>query len=788
LDSPHNLPTRLSSFIGRQDELAQVRELLHTQRLLTLTGAGGCGKTRLALQVASEFADTCEDGAWLVELDALGDPSLLPQTVASALDVHEQKGRSPTETLIDDLRPRRLLLVLDNCEHLVQAVAELTSALLQACPTLVILATSREPLGVDGEAIWAIPPMSLEHAEAGREGTAHRRPATAIPRSEAVELFVARAEVAAPGFQLTSENMAAVEEICSRLDGMPLAIELAAAKLRALSVQDVAEHLDDRFHLLTGGSRTSPPRQQTLEATLDWSYALLSESERMILRRLSVFAGGCSWPAAEAVCAGGGVTRGEVIEILPHLVDKSLVLAIVQGAGGTRYRLLETIRQYAWQRLLESGEASAVRARHARTFLEFARQAVMKSTKFPAVVEVEAVSRWEVEHDNFRAALAWSLSPDGDRELGMRMSSTLSQFWQMRGYLTEGRRWREALLADEEGVSAEARAEAWSLAGHARIYDEQIDDGEVCFQKSMNLYEELGDRVGVAWQKAWLGWVGVARAEYERVASLARSAAEVLREAGDDLGTAVALVGWGEAEYLQGNFVEAESHFNDSLAAARKLSNPYIVGRRLTRLGQVAHARSNHEQALDLIEEGLTTCMSAGDNSGATMALSALAGVALSQHQASWAARLLGAVARLEEQAGSAMWYVDRLEYHRSLMQARSQLPTPDFDAAWRIGRSMTLDQAVEHAGRKPETASERRALKEEFEGLTEREREVATWLAQGKSNREIAEAMTVGVRTVETYVTRILNKLGFDSRVQIATWAIEKGLAAPGPQTPPPD
>jgi predicted ATPase/DNA-binding CsgD family transcriptional regulator len=784
----NNLPTRLSSFVGREDEMAQVRELLGTRRLLTLTGAGGCGKTRLAIQVASEFTDTWEDGVWLVELDALGDPALLPQTVASTLGVREQKGRTPTETLIEYLDPRRLLLVLDNCEHLVQAVAEFASTLLQSCPTLVILATSREPLGVDGEAIWAIPPMSLEHAEAGRSGSSHRRQAGALPRSEAVELFVARAAVAAPDFELTADNTAAVEEICSRLDGMPLAIELAAARLRALSVQDVAEHLDDRFHLLRGGSRTSPPRQQTLEATLDWSFALLSDTERMILRRLSAFAGGCSWPAAEAVCTGDGVTRGEVLEVLPHLVDKSLVQAIVQSSGGTRYRLLETIRQYVWQRLLESGEAPAVQARHARTFLEFAKQGVMKGTKFPSVVEVAAISRWEVEHDNFRAALAWSLSPDGDRELGMRMSSTLSQFWQMRGYLTEGRRWREALLADAQGVSADARAEAWSLAGHARIYDERIDDGEACFQTSLALYEELDDRAGAAWQRGWLSWVQVARADYEQAATLARGAAEVLRETGDDLGAAVALEGWGEAEYLQGHLSEARGHFEESLAAARELSNPYVVGRRLTRLGQVAHAQGNDEDAVELIEQGLTTCMGAGDNSGATMALCALAGVALTQGQAIRATRLLGAVASLEDQAGSAMWFLDRLEHQRSLMRARSQLPAAEFETAWRIGRSMSLLQAVDHACRRPDKAPDRRALKEEYEGLTEREREVAAWLAQGKSNREIAEAMTVGVRTVETYVTRMLNKLGFESRVQIATWAIEKGLAPPPGETQVPD
>jgi len=774
---PHNLPALLSSFVGRRGETAEVRRLLRTQRLVTLTGAGGCGKTRLALQVASDALAEYEDGAWLIEFGSLADPTLVPQTAASTLGVREQSGRSLTNTLADHLCARRMLLILDNCEHLVEASARFAAALLEACPTLRILATSREPLGIDGETAWIVPPLSLAGVRATNEAPRAEAGIAASVRSEAVELFVARAQAASPGFALTAENAAAVEDICRRLDGLPLAIELAAARLRALTAQQVAEHLDDRFHLLTGGNRMAPERHQTLEATLDWSYVLLTESERKVLQRLSVFAGGCTLQAAETVCSGDDIAPGEILDVLSHLVDKSLLLAREQDEGGMRYRLLETIRQYAHQRLRESRESPAIEGRHAQTYLALAKPSVMAESKFPSVVQVAAVPHLEVEHDNFRAALAWSLSERGDRELGLRLASTLSQFWQMRGYLSEGRAWRDALLTDAEAVPAAARAEAWSLAGHALIYSDHIEDGAACFEKSLALYEALGDEAGVAWQHAWLGWVNVSRGNYADAASLAADAARTLRQFGDNIGAAVALEGLGEAEYLQRNFIQARKVFEESLALAGELGNPYVTGRRQTRLGQVAHAQGEDRQALALIEAALATCMAAGDSSGATMALVALATIGAAQGHIIWAVKLLGAVAGLREQADSALWFLDRLEYERSLERVRSQLAMADFEAAWTQGRSMTLQQAVEHSHKMPDAPATRLSLKEEFGGLTEREREVAAWIAQGKSNREISAAMTVGVRTVETYVTRILSKLGFDSRVQIATWAVDKGL-----------
>jgi predicted ATPase/DNA-binding CsgD family transcriptional regulator len=777
---PNNLPAQLSSFIGRHAEIAEVRQLLDKQRLVTLTGAGGCGKTRLALEVAAGALPDFEQGVWLVDLASLRDPFLLPQTIASALGIRERMGRGLLDTVSEYLRPRTLLLVLDNCEHMIQPSAKIASELLRTCPSLKILSTSREPLAIDGEAVWSLAPLSVRTIVDGTKGSAGQSASELRSPSEAVQLFEARARAAAPSFRLTADNAALVEEICRRLDGIPLGIELAAARLRSLSLEQVAERLDDRFHLLTGGSRTAPARHQTLAATLDWSYALLTDVERLVLQRASVFAGGWTLEAAEIICSGGSVPQTEVMDVLAHLVDKSLVGARADASGAMRYILLETIRQYAHQQLVASGEAPSIERRHAQWFFEFARQAVQPGSKFPLVLAVAAVKRWETEHDNFRIALEWSLSDAGDRELGLRLASTLSQFWQMRGYLSEGRAWRDALLSNASQASADARAEAWSLAGHALIYANEIAAGADCFRRSLELYEQLSDEAGVAWQRAWLAWVSVAVGDNSEAVSLAQRATEVLRRTDDYVGAAVALEAWGEAEFLRNNLGAARQMFDESLALSRQLPNPFLVGRRLTRLGQVAREQGDEVQAEILIDEALEVSTKVGDSSGATMAMAALAGVGFAEGLASWAARLLGAVAQLQEEAGSALWFFDRLKFEADIEAARRDLGAQAFDAAWRQGQSMTAKQALEHARKRPDAPASRAALKKEFGGLTSREREVATWIAQGRSNHEIAEAMTVGIKTVETYVTRILGKLGLDSRVQIAIWAIEKGMAPP--------
>lgn len=779
----HNLPASLSNFIGRQQEIADVVQRLASHRLVTLTGPGGCGKTRLAIEAAHEMLSEFEGGVWLTEFAPLADGALVPRAVAASLGVAEQPGRPLVESLVDRLRHHRTLLVLDNCEHLVAAAAQLAESLVKACPDLHILATSREPLNVSGEVVFDVPPLSLPELQPWRNPASRQEALPIYEQSEAVQLFTLRAEAASPSFTLTDENAAWAAEICRRLDGMPLAIELAAARVRTLSVRQIARFLDDRFHLLTLGNRTSPPRHQTLEATLDWSYDLLTAEEQKVLQRLSVFAGGWTLEAAEAVCVGEEVEAGTVLDELSHLLDKSFVV-VEKLEGEARFKMLETIREYAKGRLSEFGETSLIRKKHAETFLRLAQRLLRSEYLFFWPVQIATVNLLEVEHDNFRAALDWCRSEAGEHEIGLRLASALGQFWQMRGYLLEGLEWLETLLSINKETSPAARAKALSHAGHLRIYAGEIERAKAVINESLVLFQELDDKSGIAWQQIWLAWANLAQRDFSGVNSLARPAFAMQQELGDDFGASVALAPLGEMEYLQGNLEQAKAIFEESLALAQEAGALYTVGRRLTRLGQIAHVENDLGQATALIREGLMVCLNSGDYSGVTMAMAALASI-VKQTESRKAAKLLGAVSTLREVTGTAMWYFDLIEYERTLSGVRSLLDEERFNQALMEGRDMSLEEAIKYALESSVQQSRitvtRQAAKQAFSELTAREREVAALLAGGKSNREIAEAMTVRVKTVETYVTRILNKLGFDSRVQVAVWAVEKGLGPPG-------
>jgi predicted ATPase/class 3 adenylate cyclase len=427
---PNNLPVQLTSFIGREREAADVKRLQTTTRLLPLTSSGGTGKTRLSLAVAAELSDIYPDGIWLVELAPLTDPSLVPQTIASALHLHEEPDRAILATLTDYLRDKQLLLVLDNCEHLIAACAGLADALLHAAPQLQLLASSREALGIAGEATYHVPSLPIPNPN---------DPLTELVKYDSVRLFVERAVAAKSSFAITNANAAAVAQICYRLDGIPLAIELAAARIKAFTPQQVANRLDDRFRLLTGGSRTALPRQQTLRALIDWSHGLLSEPERVLLRRLSVFAGGWTLEAAEAVCAddvgadGRPPLSNDVLDLLSRLVDKSLVVAEEEN-GESRYRMLETIRQYAREKLLDSGEGDAVHDRHLQFFAAFAGEA---RVKLIGAEQERWLERTEAEHDNLRAAMEWS-SQRPDLALRLKLPTAMYLFWHIHGYQHEG--------------------------------------------------------------------------------------------------------------------------------------------------------------------------------------------------------------------------------------------------------------------------------------------------------------------------------------------------------------
>ena len=458
--TPHNLPIQLTSFIGREKEIIEIKRLLSESegrvRLLTLTGHGGCGKTRLALQSASGLLDVFPDGVWLIELAPLADPALVPQTLAAVLGLKEEPGRPFLSTLTGHLHGKRMLLILDNCEHLVQASAQLADALLHACPEVHIITTSREMLGMAGERAFYVPSLAIPDAQAVMS-------TEAALQSDAVRLFIERAHTVTPQFALTDENVSAVIRVCQRLDGIPLAIELATARLKMLPVQQIADHIDDAFRLLTGGSRTAMPRHQTLQALMDWSYNLLTELEQALLRRLAVFAGGWSLEAAEAVGAGEDIAAREVFDLLARLVDKSLVLAEEQG-GVARYRLLETVRQYALTKLAASGEADAIRQLHAEYYLAMAEQRI---PNYAALAWLDRAAlawldRMEAEHDNLRVALAWGQATGGNAEQNLHLASAAFSLWVFHGYWREAQVWLEGALAasDMEGAQlTPARAE-----------------------------------------------------------------------------------------------------------------------------------------------------------------------------------------------------------------------------------------------------------------------------------------------------------------------------------------
>src|SRR6516162_8486227 len=478
----HNLPMQLTSFVGREREIAETRRLLETTRLLTLTGPGGCGKTRLALRVAADSLEQFPDGVWLVELASLADPAFVPHTVAAALDVPEQPSRPVTDTLADYLRTKKLLLLVDNCEHLHAACQSLIDHLLRECAAVRILATSRVALGVEGESTYRVPSLRLPDSP-------HSLPAAQLAEYDAIRLFVDRAALAQSGFTLTERTAPAIAQICRRLDGMPLAIEFAAARVRMLSPDQIAARLDDRFRLLTAARRQILPRQQTLRATMDWSYDLLSEPEQALLRRLSVFAGGWPFEAAEAVCAGDGVAAPAILDLLTQLVDKSLVIAETHG-GEARYRLLETVRQYGAEKLQGAGEAAEVRRRHRDWFVALAEQA---EPELRGMRQRLWSDRLEMEHDNLRAAYEWTMTePEGRRE-GLRLATALFSFWRSIGYWSEGHEWLEQGLLSSGDVAPSIRAKALANAALFAWRARKDERAIALAEEGLAVCKEVGD-------------------------------------------------------------------------------------------------------------------------------------------------------------------------------------------------------------------------------------------------------------------------------------------------------
>ncbi len=627
--SDHNLPVQLTRFIGREREKAEVSRLLTTARLLTLTGPGGCGKTRLALEVAAGLskAQVYPAGVWLVELASLLDPALLPQAVGSALDVREAPGQSFMETLTAALQSRRLLLLLDNCEHLSEACAQLADALLRACPHLRLLATGREPLHIAGEVTWLVPPLSLPDPQ-------HLPPLDDLAQYEAVQLFLDRAAAALPAFTLTEHNAAALADVCYRLDGMPLAIELAAAWVKVLSVGQIAKRLVDCFRLLIGRDRMALTRQQTLKATLDWSYGLLSEPERMLFHRLAVFAGGFTLEAAESVCVGQGVARDEVLDLLSHLVDKSMVV-MQERAGEARYWMLETIRQYAREKLLESGEVERVRHCHLSFFMRLAEET---KPQLRGPDQMQWLTRLEAEHDNLRAALDWSITRDRSTDseqavgAGFRLAGALAWFWFVRGYISEGCEWLSKLLSLPERLPyTQARATALHGAGSLERSRHNYDTARALLEEGLAIRKEMDDRRGIAESLVVLGSVARNQGDVTSARVLNEKSLAIFRELSDRQGIADALTNLAKISQDQRDWTAARALHEECLAMRRALDDRQSIAASLGNIGFVTLNQGDFASARSLLEEGLSTFRESGHRRGAAWLLDLLGEVARCQ-------------------------------------------------------------------------------------------------------------------------------------------------------------
>jgi predicted ATPase/DNA-binding SARP family transcriptional activator len=749
----HNLPIALTSFIGREREIAEVQQLLTTTHLLTLAGPGGCGKTRLALAVAADVLHAYPDGVWLVELAALADPTLVPQAVAATLGLREAPGQPLTETLAAALKPKQLLLVLDNCEHLVIACARLAETLLRACPQLRILATSREALHIPGEVTWLVPSLSLPKQR-------HLPSLAELLHYEAIRLFVERALAILPTFRVTEQNAPAIAQICTRLDGVPLAIELAAARMPVLSAEQLAGRLDDCFRLLTGGSRTALTRQQTLKATLDWSYDLLTDWEQALLRRLAIFAGGFTLEAAEAICVGAGLEAGDVLDLLSRLVAKSLVVAEQQDALA-RYRLLETVRQYSAAKLRDTDEETSVRVRHLDWYLALARHA---APHLMGPHQEQWLSSLQQERDNLRAALEWCLKDSETRdtrhetrddllpvsssrvsqspvslsrhELGLRLARALIWFWYLDSGLSEGRAWFERALArtDETertwaramalygaGVivlhqgdltSARSRLEAssaiWRELGEPHdlamalfilsvVAVNQGDDRAAlaCLEESRELFRAVGDQEYYALSLMHLGDVALQRGEWAAARAYYEDALSIHRQLGGRWGMAQLLNNLGEVARCEGDYMRAARFYEESLASFRELGSSGDIARSIHNRGYVAHAQGDEDQASACFTESLRLFQERGNTRGIIECIAGLAGVVAAQGQVERAARLLGATAAQFEAIGAAMWPADQIDYQRNVAAMRAVLGEAAFAAAWAAGRALRLEQAI---------------------------------------------------------------------------------------------
>jgi non-specific serine/threonine protein kinase len=799
-----SIPTALTSFIGRTRELAEIGQLLGSSRLLTLTGAAGCGKTRLALRVAADTSHRYEDSVHWIELARLTNDQLVPKAVAKGLNVTEKPDRPLADELLIVLQDKKLLLVLDNCEHLLSACRQLIDTLIQV-PGIHILATSREPLRAAGEMLFPVPPMALPPAG---------RSLRDAGQFDSIQLFVERARSILPNFALTPDNAGVITRICHHLDGIPLAIELASARVNMLSVEQIAARLDDRFNLLAPASHITHSHHHTLRAAIDWSHDLLTTPEQMLLLRMSVFAGGCSLGTVEAVCVGNGIEREQILGLLSSLVDKSLVVAQTLQLGEARYSLLETIREYAQERLAVSDDWSATRDRHLECFLKLAEETAPKLIERYQQIWLDWL---EVEHANFRAALAWSLE-SGSIEAGLRIAIALYEFLQKRGYIQESLDWFERLLAQaDEKVSLVVHANAFASAAHMAMllgnisgtieygqkagalgqatgkeeqsnlavalvglassvraageYQTAFDIGE----RAIQLLRESGDLYRLGRVLIMQAGTAMALGRYDAVHTLLDEGLKLAREAGDTYRIALILNFLGDLARCEQDFARAKTNYKNSIALFRELDDKRDLASGLQNLGHACLHLGEVERAHGLFMESLALQQAQQNTPGMAECLIGFAAIAVVHDLPAAGARLLSAAIALGGERPANVWAATRMEYESCLEQARARLTETEFQAEQAAGNALSLEQAIEYARHLPLKAA--RESWKMPDDLTAREREIAILIAQGKSNGEIADELVVSKRTVEKHIANILSKLGVTGRTQIVRWVIQSGL-----------